>query len=107
MIVRYSKSFEKSVRKLSGKVLESVKSMIIEVVSAECLNNITDCKKLSGFDNVYRIRIGDLRALFILTVIQDMDAGDESEEIIVFEYLVSRGQVYSKKITEQLRQLDK
>jgi mRNA-degrading endonuclease RelE of RelBE toxin-antitoxin system len=107
MIVRYSKSFEKSVRKLSGKVLESVKNMIIEVISAEELNDITDCKRLSGFDNVYRIRIGDLRALFLLTVIQGTDTGNESGEIIVFEYLVSRGQAYSKKITEQLRQLDK
>lgn len=107
MIVRYSKSFEKSVRKLSGKVLESVKSMIIEVISAESLNDITDCKRLSGFDNVYRIRIGDLRALFILTIIQDRDTGGEPEEIIVFEYLVPRGQAYSKKINEQLRQLDK
>lgn len=107
MNVRYSKSFEKSVRKHSGKVLESVKNMILEVISAESLNDITDCKKLSGFDNVYRIRIGDLRALFLLAVIQDTDTGDEPEEIIVFEYLVSRGQAYSKKINEQLRQADK
>jgi mRNA-degrading endonuclease RelE of RelBE toxin-antitoxin system len=87
--------------------LESVKSVIIEVISVESLNDITDCKRLSGFDNVYRVRIGDLRALFLLTVIQDIDAGEEPEEIIVFEYLVSRGQSYSKKVNEQLRQLDK
>jgi mRNA-degrading endonuclease RelE of RelBE toxin-antitoxin system len=104
MIVWYSKSFEKSVRELSGKMLESVKSMIIEVISAESLNDITNCKRLSGFDNVYRIRIGDLRALFLFTIIQDVD---DPEEIIVFEYLESRGQAYSKKISDQLRQLDK
>jgi mRNA-degrading endonuclease RelE of RelBE toxin-antitoxin system len=107
MIVRYSKSFEKSVRKLSGKVLVSVKNMILEVISAENLNDITDCKRLSGFDYIYRIRIGDLRALLLLTVIQNVDTGDEPKEIIVFEYLVSRGQAYSKKISEQLRLLDK
>lgn len=106
MIVRYSKSFEKSVRKLSGKMLESVTNMITEVISAESLNDITNCKRLSGFDNVYRIRVGDLRALLLFTIIQDVDS-DTPEEIIVFEYLVSRGQVYSKKINDQLRQLDK
>lgn len=88
-------------------MLESVKDMIIEVISAESLHSITDCKKLAGFDNVYRIRMGDLRALFLLTVIQEIDAEGKPEEIIVFEYLVSRGQAYSKKINEQLRQIDK
>jgi mRNA-degrading endonuclease RelE of RelBE toxin-antitoxin system len=107
MIVRYSKSFEKSVYKLSGKVLGSVKNMILEVISAKSLNDITDCKKLSGFDHIYRIRIGDLRVLLLLTVIPHINTGDEPKEIIVFEYLVSRGQAYSKKISEQLRLLDK
>ncbi len=107
MIVRYSKSFEKSVRKLSGKALESVKSMIVEVISAKSLNDITDCKKLSGFDTVYRIRTGDMRALFLLMVMQDINTKDKTEKIVVFEYLVPGGQAYSKKINEQLRQLDK
>ncbi|MDR1883741.1 MAG: hypothetical protein LBR26_13295 [Prevotella sp.] len=107
MTVKFSKSFERSVQKLSGKMFKSVKGVIVEVISAKSLNEITDCKRLSGFDNIYRIRIGDLRALFLLTVVQDIDAGGESEEIIVFEYLTARGQIYSKKTEEQLRRLDK
>lgn len=106
MIVEYSKSFEKSVRKLSGKMLESVKAVILEVMAAEDLNDITDCRKIVGFDNVYRIRIGDLRALFLFTIIKSEESED-SESIVVFEYLISRGQVYSKKINEQLKRLDK
>jgi mRNA-degrading endonuclease RelE of RelBE toxin-antitoxin system len=106
MIVEYSKSFEKSVRKLSGKMLESVKTVILEVVAAEELNEITNCRKIVGFDNVYRIRIGDLRALFLFTIIKNEESED-SESIVVFEYLISRGQVYSKKINEQLKRLDK
>lgn len=64
MKVDYSKRFEKSVRKLSGKMLESVRRVIIEVKAAEQISDITDCKKLVGYENVYRIRIGDYRAFF-------------------------------------------
>ena len=52
MKVGYSKRFEKSVRKLSGKMLESVRRVIIEVKAAEQISDITDCKKLVGYENV-------------------------------------------------------
>lgn len=68
MRVKYSKDFEKSVRKLSGKTLASVKNTILEVKKAECLAQISDCKKLTGYNNVYRIRIGNLRAFFVLHI---------------------------------------
>lgn len=41
MKVKYSKSFEKSVRKLSGKMLDSVRHAVIEVKNADELNQIT------------------------------------------------------------------
>lgn len=66
MKVDYSKRFEKSVRKLSGKMLESVRRVIIEVKAAEQISDITDCKKLVGYENVYRIRIGDYRAFLLI-----------------------------------------
>ena len=37
MKTKYSKDFEKSVRKLSGKTLNSVRNMILEVKNASCL----------------------------------------------------------------------
>lgn len=46
MKVEYSKDFEKTVRKLSGKMLDSVREVIREVKNAECIEQITDCKKL-------------------------------------------------------------
>jgi len=58
MIVNYSKSFEKTVDKLSGKMLESIKDVIKEVKKAVCLSEIKNCKKIKGFSNVYRIRTG-------------------------------------------------
>ena len=62
MKVEYSKAFVKAVRKLSGKVLDSVRNAIQGVMEARCIDEITDCKKLVGYDFVYRIRIGSYRA---------------------------------------------
>lgn len=97
MKVEYSKEFEKAVRKLSGKILTSVKKTILEVKAANKVEELTDCEKLTGYDHVYRIRIGSLRAFFILQV-----KGDT----INFEYLVPRGEAYSKKIQNNLRKKD-
>ena len=44
MRVQYSKDFEKSVRRLSGKTLASVRNTILEVKNANFLSEITDCK---------------------------------------------------------------
>ena len=99
MRIKYSKEFEKSVRRLSGKTLNSVKNTILEVKNASRLDDITDCKKLVGFDNIYRIRIGSLRAFFIfhLQVINDC---------VFFKYLVPRGRAYDKKYKEKLKNHD-
>ena len=96
MKVKYSKDFEKSVRKLSGKILSSVRNTILEVVkNAASLDEITDCKKLVGYDNVYRIRIGSLRA-FLIFHIQIID------DCVFFKYLVPRGEAYDKKYLSPL-----
>ena len=100
MKIKYSKDFEKSVRKLSGKTLTYVKNMILEVTNATGLDEITDCKKLVGYDNVYRIRIGSLRA-FLIFHIQIID------DYVFFKYLVPRGEAYDKKYKEKLREDDR
>ena len=99
MTVEYSKDFEKSVRKLSGKVLHSVIDMIDEVKSATSVSDITDCKKIESLKNVYRIRVGNKRAFFVLHLCID---GDTAR----FEYLLSRGEAYDKKNIEKLRNRD-
>lgn len=96
MKVDYSKDFEKSVRKLSGKVLHSVIDMIDEVKAATSIGDITDCKKIETFKNVYRIRVGSKRAFFVLHISLD---GDTAR----FEYLFSRGEAYDKKNMQKLR----
>ena len=99
MKVGYSKHFEKSVRKLSGKTPDSVRRVIIEVKNANNLKQITDCKQLVGYKNVYRIRIGDYRAFFTLhlTIVDDL---------VFFEYLFSRGKAYGQKMEEALKRID-
>ena len=82
MKVDYSKSFEKSVRKLSGKMLESVKRVIQEVKAADNIQQITDCKHLVGYKHVYRIRIGDYRAFFTCHL-------EIVDNVVFFQYLVS------------------
>ena len=49
---------------------------------------------------MYRIRIGDYRVFFVFHV---QIIGDT----VMFEYLVSRGEAYNKKIQQKLRRKDK
>ena len=100
MNIEYSKDFEKSVKKLSGKMLDSVRGVISEVKNAESIKDITDCKKLVGYRNVYRIRIGDYRAFFTFHV-------EIVNDTVIFRYLVSRGEAYAKKMDESLKRIDK
>ena len=100
MNVEYSKDFEKSVKKLSGKMLDSVRGVISEVKNAESIKDITDCKKLVGYRNVYRIRIGDYRAFFTFHV-------EIINDTVIFRYLVSRGEAYAKKMDESLKRIDR
>lgn len=79
---------------------EAVRRVIIEVKAAEQVSDITDCKKLLGYENVYRIRIGDYRAFFTYHI---RIVGDT----FFFEYLVSRGEAYGKKIQSELKRIDR
>ena len=96
MNVEYSKDFEKSVKKLSGKMLDSIRRVITEVKNDESIQEITDCKKLVGYRNVYRIRIGDYRAFFTFHI-------EIVNDTVIFRYLVSRGEAYAKKMDETLK----
>ncbi len=97
MNVEYSKQFIKASTKLSGKTLSSLRNVIKEVKQSNSIDELTNCKKLSGYNNSYRIRVGDYRALFVFRIINDT---------VFFEYLVSRGQAYSKGIMINLRDKD-
>lgn len=99
MKVDYSKSFIKAVSKLSGKQRESVRDAIDEVKKAQGLEEITDCIRMVGYHTVYRIRIGGYRAFFTFHV-------EIVNDTVLFQYLVSRGQAYTKKVEKELKRLD-
>lgn len=99
MRVEFSKEFEKAVRKLSGKMLESVRETVLEVINARSIEELTDCKKLVDFDFIYRLRIGGYRAFFSFHV-QIVD------DCVMFLYLVPRGQAYDKKMEKNLQRKD-
>lgn len=99
MRVQFSKAFSKAMLKLSGKHRKSAVAAINEVIDATCIEEITDCKKIESFSSVYRIRIGDRRAFFVLHV-------EIEGDLVKFEYLVSRGEAYDKKYMEKLRRID-
>ena len=100
MKVEFSKAFIKAASKLSGKLKDSLRKMIIEVERANCVDEITDCKKLVGFDFIYRIRMGDYRVFFTFHVRIEGDT-------VFFQYLLPRGEAYDKKNQENLRKKDK
>lgn len=54
MNVRYSKAFQKEFLKKSGKIRDSILNMIRAIKLAETLDDITDCKSLAGYQNIYR-----------------------------------------------------
>ena len=99
MKVRYAKSFEKSLEKLSGKQLKSVLDVIREVKDAQRIEDIANCIRLVGYHNIYRIRIGGYRAFFTFHI-------EIVDDVVRFQFLVSRGQAYTKKIEKELRNLD-
>jgi mRNA interferase RelE/StbE len=67
MNVEFDKSFLKSLGKTKDRnILKKIESAIINCESANSLNEIKNLKKLSGFKNYYRIKIGDYRIGFEL-----------------------------------------
>lgn len=99
MRVEYSKAFIKASKKLSRKYLESLRRVIAEVKAVRYVSEITDCKKLTDFSNTYRIRIGGYRAFFTCHI-------EVVEGVVMFEYLVPRGQAYSKEMIQKLNAKD-
>lgn len=90
MKVDFSKDFTKALDKLSGKLHHSIVEAINNVIDAESLDDISNCRKIESLNSVYRIKIGSKRAFFVLHVKIDGD-------LVKFEYLVSRGESYDKK----------
>ena len=66
-------------------------------VAQELINKVKS--KCCGI-KVYRIRLGDYRALFTLEI-------EFSGDTIFFQYLAPRGEAYGKKMKTELKRIDK
>lgn len=99
MRIAFSKDFSRSLDKLSGKIYDSVRDAINQVIDAKTLEEIQNCRKIETLRNVYRIRIGSKRAFFVLHV-------EVEGDLVKFEFLVSRGKAYDKKNMDRLRRKD-
>ena len=99
MRVKFSKDFSKAMSKLTGKIRQSTVSAINGVIDANSIDEISNCKKIESLNSVYRIRIGDKRAFFVLHIQIEGD-------LVMFEYLLSRGEAYDKKNMQKLRKKD-
>ena len=65
MEVVFLRSFFNDINKISDKKLKAkIKVFIIELENAETLEELFNVKKLKGFSNAYRLRIGDYRLGF-------------------------------------------
>lgn len=95
----FSKEFDRTLKKQSGKHLESLKKVFLEVRSANNISEISNCKKLTDFASIYRIRIGSQRAFFHFHI-------KVEDDTVHFLYLVSRGQAYAKEMLNKLRKKD-
>lgn len=65
MNINYEKSFLKDIQKLNDKkVAAKLKDFISSLEEKENLQNIPNIKKLKGYDNYYRLKIGNYRLGF-------------------------------------------
>lgn len=95
MKFKFSKEFDKALKRLNGKEARSAMAMIEEVIDANSIVQITGCRKLVGYDNVYRSR----RAFFTFHI-------EIVDDTVFFRYLVPRGQAYDKRMPTLLRATD-
>jgi mRNA-degrading endonuclease RelE of RelBE toxin-antitoxin system len=99
MQVKFSREFRKEYLKQSGKVRKSLLQVIKEVIRTKTLEDITNCRKITGLKNIYRIRTGDLRAFFTFHIMA-------KDGQVYFIALLHRGQAYDKKIMKKLKESD-
>ena len=67
MNVEFDKSFEKWLSKINSKtLLKKIEQVIIQMESAQSLDQVPGVKKLTGFKSYYRVKIGNYRLGFEL-----------------------------------------
>ena len=81
----YRIEFEKAALKFLQKQDKPTRKRLMEVISE--LPKGTDIKRLQGYNNLYRMRVGNIRVLYSIK---------ESLKIISIENIDNRGDVYKR-----------
>ncbi len=100
MKIIYRKSFVKEVGKITSRnkgLKELVAKAILNLKNAQSLKDIDNCKKLVGYNSVYRIKIDGYRAFFIHLT-------DENE--LILHYFAIRSKAYAKEMKTKLKSID-
>jgi mRNA interferase RelE/StbE len=61
MKVIADKSFQKDILKLDAATKNQISKLVIQLIQTTSLNEIPNFKKIRGFKNAYRIRLGNYR----------------------------------------------
>ena len=91
MKIEITRQFVKDLKTLPQKIQQKVAETYNNVAKATGIHEILHCKKLEGSMYHYRIRVGDYRILFLVTITADT---------IIFKRVVPRGGAYKKHIQE-------
>ena len=84
MQVLFTKNFHKEISKLRDKKLaHNIEAIILQVKSISHFSEISGLKKLVGYKNAYRIRIGDYRIGIVL-----------ENNIVIFSAFNNRKEIY-------------
>jgi mRNA interferase RelE/StbE len=60
--VQFDKSFEKNIDRINdSKILERIRSVVLECEESKSINDIHNIKKMSGYSYFYRIKMGKYR----------------------------------------------
>ena len=87
MRVEFDKSFLKSLNKIQdAKILQKIENTIIKCESAYQISEISNIKKISGFSNYFRIKIGNYRIGIELL----------DKKVIRFIIVIHRKDIYKK-----------
>lgn len=85
--IRFSKGAGKYLKKLDRTTKERIKKSLLELSENPYESNQLNIKKLAGYEDSYRLRVGKYRALY--TIIKS--------EVVIFVFdLDSRGDIYKK-----------
>jgi mRNA interferase RelE/StbE len=61
MKVIADKSFKKDIQKLDTATKKQISNLLIQLVQVESIKEISNFKKIKGFRNAFRIRLGNYR----------------------------------------------